>query len=74
MVISIWVNIGPGNGFLPDGAKPLPESMLLVIFQTTGNMQQLQFINIPNDNICQLKYGVITHYILKLMKNTFILI
>ena len=24
----IWVNIGSDNGLLPDGAKPLPESML----------------------------------------------
>ena len=23
-----WVNIGPGNGLLPDGTKPLPEPML----------------------------------------------
>ena len=25
----IWVNIGSGNGLLPDGIKPLPESMLI---------------------------------------------
>ena len=24
----IWVNIGSGNGFLPDGTKPLPKPML----------------------------------------------
>ena len=24
----IWVNIGSGNGLLPDGKKPLPEPML----------------------------------------------
>ena len=24
----IWVNIGWGNGLLPDGTKPLPEPML----------------------------------------------
>ena len=23
-----WVNIGSGNGLLPDGSKPLPEAML----------------------------------------------
>ena len=28
MVISIWVNIGLGNGLLPDGTTPLPEPML----------------------------------------------
>ena len=24
----IWVNIGPGNGLMPDSTKPLPEPML----------------------------------------------
>ena len=28
MVTEIWVNMGSGNGFLPDGNKPLPEPML----------------------------------------------
>ena len=28
MVAEIWVNIGSGNSLLPDGTKPLPESML----------------------------------------------
>ena len=28
MATEIWVNIGPGNGLLPDGTKPLPEPML----------------------------------------------
>ena len=28
MVTDIWVNIGSGIGLLPDGTKPLPESML----------------------------------------------
>ena len=28
MVSEIWVNIGSGNGLLPDGTKPLPEPML----------------------------------------------
>ena len=28
MVAEIWVNIGSGNGLLPDGTKPLPEPML----------------------------------------------
>ena len=26
--VVIWVNIGSGNGLLPDGTKPLPEPML----------------------------------------------
>ena len=28
MVTQIWVNIGSGNGLLPDGTKPLPEPLL----------------------------------------------
>ena len=28
MVTQIWVNIGSGNGLLPDGTKPLPEPVL----------------------------------------------
>ena len=28
MVTEIWVNIGPGNGLLPDGTKSLPDPML----------------------------------------------
>ena len=29
MKTEIWVNIGPGNDFMPDGTKQLPEPMLL---------------------------------------------
>ena len=28
MATQIWINIGSGNGLLPDGTKPLPEPML----------------------------------------------
>ena len=28
MTTEIWVNIGSGNGLVPDGTKPLPEPML----------------------------------------------
>ena len=28
MATKIWVNIGSGNGLLPDGTEPLPEPML----------------------------------------------
>ena len=28
LVLEIWVNIGSGNGLLPDDTKPLPEPML----------------------------------------------
>ena len=27
--LAIWVNIGSGNGLLPDSTKPLPEPMLI---------------------------------------------
>ena len=33
MVTQIWVNIGSGNGLLPDGTKPLPEPMFIVYHQ-----------------------------------------
>ena len=29
MATEIWVNIGSGNGLLPDGTKPLSEPMLI---------------------------------------------
>ena len=29
MVTWIWLNIGSGNGLLPDGTKPLPEPKLI---------------------------------------------
>ena len=29
MAAEIWINIGPGNGLLPDGTKPLPEPMVM---------------------------------------------
>ena len=28
MATQIWVNIGSGNGLMPDGTKPLPKLML----------------------------------------------
>ena len=28
MATEVWVNIGSGNGLLPDSTKPLPEPML----------------------------------------------
>ena len=28
MALQTWVNIGSGNGLVPDGTKPLPEPML----------------------------------------------
>ena len=31
MVTQIWVNIGSGNGLVPDGTKPLPEPILTLV-------------------------------------------
>ena len=31
MVTKIWINIGSGNGLVPDGTKQLPEPMLILI-------------------------------------------
>ena len=39
MATKIWVNIGSGNGLLPDGTKPLPEPML-----TNPQRSQVSFI------------------------------
>ena len=36
MAAGIWVNIGSGNGLLPDGTKPLPEPMLTYHQGTKG--------------------------------------
>ena len=33
MATGIWVNIGPDNGLLPDGIKPLPEPKLTIYQQ-----------------------------------------
>ena len=32
----IWVNIGAGNGLLPEDTKPLPEPMLTYFFRLCG--------------------------------------
>ena len=33
-----WVNIGSGNGVLPDGTKPLPEPMLILTSVTSSDI------------------------------------
>ena len=42
MVTQIWVSIGSGNGLLPDGAKPLPEPMLIFVTEVQ--------LHLPNTN------------------------
>ena len=38
MVTKSWVNIGSGNGLLPDGTKPLPETMLIYHQQVSSDI------------------------------------
>ena len=42
----IWVNIGSGNGLLPDGTKPLPEPMLTYNHKSSVTFISGQFRNI----------------------------
>ena len=54
MATEIWVNIGSGNGLLPDGTKPSPEPLLIYhqygllasiwvqFYKTYFNQQSLQ--------------------------------
>ena len=52
VVTSIWVNIGSGNGLLPDGTKPLPEPVLtnhswgLVAIHQRAILQEMRKISI----------------------------
>ena len=41
----ILVNIGLGNGMLPDGNKPLPEPMLTFIYDATQLSPAVPFTN-----------------------------
>ena len=45
MVTLIWVNIGSGNGLLPDGTKPLPEPMLT--YHQWGNVAEQKVLKNP---------------------------
>ena len=40
MVTEIWVNIGSSNGLLPDGTKPLPEQIWLIISKVLGHLSE----------------------------------
>ena len=56
MLTEIWVNIGSGNGLLPDGTKPLPEPML--IDRQWGPMTFIfgQFHEMPQLTVILLNY------------------
>ena len=53
LVSVIWVNIGSGNGLLPDGGKPIPEP-ILIFYQrysvafTSGAISQVLLNQIRN--------------------------
>ena len=52
----IWVNIGSGNGLLPDGTKPLPERMLSNHQRSCGIClraisQEMRQISVFNKNL-----------------------
>ena len=57
----IWVNIGSGNGLLPDGTKPLPEPML-----TFHNLSPVTFI------LGQFHKRCLNHQPLKSVKKNYI--
>ena len=48
VLLSIWVNIGLGNGLLPDGTKPLPEPMLARLLAKPGNKTAAPSLPDPN--------------------------
>ena len=57
MATEIWVNIGSGNGLLPDGTKPLPEPML-----TFHNWSPVTFISgkeMPQPSINKICLNII---------------
>ena len=43
MEIQIWDNIGSGNGLLPDGTKPLPAPMLILISEVLWHLPESYF-------------------------------
>ena len=44
MATDIWVNIGSGNRLLPDGTKPLPEPMYIIISKVLWYSSEGNFI------------------------------
>ena len=42
MATKVWVNIGSGNGLVPDGAKPLPYYYEQLYDQLTGSNATLR--------------------------------
>ena len=60
MVTEIWVNIGSGNGLLPDGTKPLLEPMLTSSVRSSDIHLRASSQELPQPSIieiiCKIKY------------------
>ena len=53
MATEIWVNIGSGNGLLPDSTKPLPEPMLPCVMSSDIHLR-LILQEIPQPSITKI--------------------
>ena len=54
MATEIWVNIGSGNGLLPNGTKPLPEPMLTDHQLSPVTLISGQFYEMPQPAITKI--------------------
>ena len=55
MSTEIWVNIGSGNGLLPDGTKPLPERMLSSVRSSDIHLRAGSHSEIPQPSVTEMK-------------------
>ena len=58
MATENWVNIGSGNGLLPDGTKPLPKPML--------TYHQWGSLKIPQIAVTKMSLKITYHFFHKL--------
>ena len=58
MATEIWVNIGSGNGLLPDGTKPLPEPMLIDHQCSPVTFILGQFHEMPQSSITEVSLKI----------------
>ena len=61
MVTEIWINIGSGNGLLPDGTKPLPEPMLSYLQRCFVASHENNFIRNPMNLSLIIGVSEVTH-------------
>ena len=63
MATEIWVNIGSGNGLVPDGTKPLPEPMLTFLQSSDIHIRAIsQEMSQPSVTKIRLKITYIKFY------------